>query len=134
MTLRQISKQVKGRAVPNAIEKLIKNPTGFGVTRLFDKAKPSLVEFAIKVNFNRLQRIAKITNSRIPVKAIYGGICTYTHFYSILQNRYKLDWMLSRMHYADAQKLVNKNGKFIRAINIIQNQDLMKEYLKKYEG
>lgn len=59
------------------------------------RAKPTMVDHAIRVAFWNEVRIAEAESTSVNLNRVYSGICTYTHWYQNVLNRpEKLAWVV----------------------------------------
>lgn len=99
LSIGSLSKEVKGAAFKNAVAKI---PTDFlelTVSQLEKIFKPTELERVIKNSFWDEYLRAKMLDSKMDLKRVYGPNCTYTHWYvNILGNPIKLLWILAPMN------------------------------------
>lgn len=92
----EFCKLVEGVAFKNAIKKIPKPLLQKSSEQLETEVKPTEMDYFIKNAFWNEVRRALLRSRKIEPEDVYGGICTYTHWFNnILNNPKKLAWMIS---------------------------------------
>jgi len=103
----KIASLIKGTAFQNAVKRVPLDLWGLSESELKSFIQITNVDYALKYALWHEVRHALLFGSKISPLKVYVGICSYTHFYSVIGNPHKLAWMLSPiMQFQELSRLL----------------------------
>ena len=86
---------VEGEALAKAVKRVPRSLWEVDEAGLREKAKPTKTDYALRMALWNEFRLASRSGTRIIANRIYGGICSYQHWWSnVLGNPTKVAWLL----------------------------------------
>lgn len=96
LTIETMSHLVEGAAFKNALRKVDSRLLKLSTQELENQLHPTEVDYLLKNAFWHEIRKAAYNNQKVHPEDVFGGLCSYTHWFNnILNNPKKLAWLLS---------------------------------------